>query len=239
MASNLKTFSRSIRLRAEQFQTGEFLSQHLAEAAVRIRTELIQSGEAPPSWRTNVDGVWDAPEAGVKPDGFILYRFNILGIAAAYALEGCQKRSPVRSGKYRKSWAIVVDGRVFEGDLSEIPYDATVHIINPMPYARKIDLGSMKKMSVPPGIVEAVRQLTRRKFPTLDVWRVFLPIPAGNFPDTPYVLKTNGNRIVAAKNSRSSVFRSGGTHLKRRNLAGSAMTYPALEITQRLHKSVS
>lgn len=196
------------------------LSHVLASAARKARDELISSGQASPSYTTFVDGRRGASEDTVRLDGAILYKFNLLGLAATFAITYCIARSPVDSGDYRKAWFIAVDGKPYLFDLSDIPAGSEVIVSNPMPYARKIDVGGMN-MSVPPGIVEEARQQTRRKFPTLTVSRAFLSLPAGNYPvpsgtEVPWILR--GRSKTSRKDSK----------------AGQAVTYPGLVISERI-----
>lgn len=212
MASG-RAVARSIRLFADQTLSPAALSSHLAATAVQRRDALIARGDAPSVYATYVDGRQGVPETAVRPDGRIVYRFNVLGLAATFALAYCTSRSPVRSGRYRRAWAVIVDGKPWRDDLNDVPAGAEIMIVNPEPYARKIDTGAMK-MSVPPGIIEGARQTTRRKFPTVNGARAFVKIPAGLLPGAPYTLKTTSGR-------------------RRDRQAGQQITYPALILTER------
>ncbi len=208
-----RSVARNIRLFRDQALSPAAQSARLAAVAIQVRDQAVRSGDAPPHWTTNVDGRQGAPESSVRPDGFILYKFNVMGLAAKAALQLCKERSPVRSGRYRDSWVVVVEGKPWNGDVADVPDGAEIMIVNPQPYARKIDTGAMKKMSVPPGIVEAVRQSVQRKFPTVNAARAFVTVPSGLLENAPYTLRRNGR----AKD----------------RTAGKAITYPALILTRR------
>lgn len=210
--SSAGVVARRVRVFADRTLSDAALSANLARIAVEKRTEVIARGDAPPSYTTYVDGRRGAPEASVRPDGAILYRFNLLGLAAAFAVSFCMTRSPVRSGRFRKSWAVVVDGRPWTADLNDIPGGSEVMVVNPQPYARKIESGAMK-MSVPPGIVESARLATRRRYPNLSVDTRYVNIPAGALLPAPWILRRNGGR----KDRR----------------AGQPVTYPALILSER------
>ena len=207
-----RSVARNIRLFRDQALSPAAQSAYLARVAINARDTAVRRGDAPPHWTTNVDGRQGAPESSVRPGGFILYRLNVMGLAAKAALQLCKERSPVRSGRYRDSWVVVVEGKPWTGDVSDVPDGKQVMIVNPQPYARKIDTGAMK-MSVPPGIVEAVRQSIQRKFPTVNAARAFVTVPSGLLDNAPYILRRNGR----AKD----------------RTAGKAITYPALILTRR------
>ncbi|GBR07492.1 hypothetical protein [Gluconobacter frateurii] len=207
-----RSVARNIRLFRDQALSPAAQSAYLARVAINARDTAVRRGDAPPHWTTNVDGRQGAPESSVRPDGFILYKFNVMGLAAKAALQLCKERSPVRSGRYRDSWVVVVEGKPWTDDVADVPEGKEVMIVNPQPYARKIDTGAMK-MSVPPGIVEAVRQSIQRKFPTVNAARAFVTVPSGLLDNAPYILRRNGR----AKD----------------RTAGKAITYPALILTRR------
>ncbi|MFT9291398.1 hypothetical protein [Gluconobacter oxydans] len=210
-----RSVARNIRLFRDQALSPAAQSARLAAVAIKARDQAVLSGDAPPHWVTIVDGRQGAPETSVQPDGFILYKFNVMGLAAQATLQLCKDRSPVRSGRYRDSWMVVVDGRPWAQDVADIPEGVSVMIVNPQPYARKIDTGAMKNMSVPPGIVDAVRKLVQRKFPTVNTARAFVTIPSGLVKNAPYVLRRSKGR------SKSRA-------------AGTSMTYPAMILTKRI-----
>lgn len=206
--------ARSVRLFADRTLSPSALSANLAATAIRTRADLVRRGDAPPAWTTYVDGRKGAAEASVRPDGAIVYRFNVLGLAAAFALSFVKARSPVASGRFRSAWAVVVDGKPYAGDLNDIPATASIMIVNPMPYARKVEVGAMS-MTVPPGIVEGARLAVRRQYPTLAIDSIYANIPSGLFRGAPWILKN------AAKSRRKD------------RRAGQPITYPALLIGER------
>lgn len=207
----MTTVRRSVALLLDNAIGPAAISARLAQHARTTRDALIAKGEAPPIFETFVDGRQGAREEEVRPEGAILYRFNVLGLAAAFALAYARERSPRLSGEYRASWFVIVDGRPYGGDLAEIPGDATVMVTNHSPYHRKIDTGGQR--GIGKGIVEATRQAVRIRWPALMVDRAFVEIPGG------YVLK--GRR------------RRKGRRLRASARAGAVMSYPAVLIRAR------
>lgn len=230
--------ARTVRLFRDRTLSPEALSSVLAGAARRIRDGLIESGEASRTFRTFVDGREGAIEESVRPDGAIVYRFAAIGEAAAFCLAFCMARSPRDSGAYRNAWIVAVNGRPWTADLNEIPAGAEVMVVNPMPYARKIDAGAMR-MRVPPGIVEAARQAGRRAYPALDFERAFVTISAsiGAPPgvEVPYILRGHAHLGRVQQSRRSSAFRKGHIFRAPRSdtAKGQELTYPALIISPR------
>lgn len=198
------------------------------------RDRLIASGEASTQWVRSVNDIRGAPETDLRVGGSIAYNFGRIAEAATFALDLCRSRSPVASGDYRNAWTVMVDGKIWSKDFEDLPFGSEVTIVNPAPYARKIDVGAMPKMSVAPGIVEAVRQAVYRKFPGMTVWRKFINLSgsAGGF-HAPYLLKDGASRRLAKRDMRSSAYRRGQEYLARRkDLApGQPVTYPAIIIS--------
>ncbi len=196
--------ARTVRVFADRTLSPAALSLHLATEARRLRDDLVATGQAPASWRTFVDGRESAAETTARR--VIEYKFSLLTQAVGFALGYCIARSPVQSGRFRKSWFVAVNGLRWGSDLTAIPASAEVMVTNDQPYARKIDVGAMR-MRVPPGIVEAARQAVQRAYPSIKAERSFLLLPSG------YVLKRHGGR--------------------RDTRAGQALTYPALILSPR------
>lgn len=217
--------ARTIRLFRDTTMSPAAQVKLLATTARRVRDDLIASGEASPTYRSFVDGLEGASEDTVKPDGSITYVFSGLGAAALEAVVYLTARSPRDSGDFRRAWVVVVDGRVWVGNLEDIPPRSTVMVLNPLPYSRKVETGAMR-MSTAPGIIEAALQNIRRRFPRLDFQKQFVRIPPGRiqipnrFGPVPYILKGRQRRAARGR---------------RRDLqAGAELTYPALVITERL-----
>ena len=233
--------SRSIRLFINDNLTPQAQSRALANFARQDVARLQREGRAALSFTVFVDGRENAALESVRPDGRIVYRFNGLSEAIAFALGFVLARSPVLSGAYRKSWFVLVNGLLWRRDFEDIPTGAEVAIVNTQPYHRKIDMGSQgigkigievanrrkagtsRKRGVYVSIVEAARQETMKRFPGVFAERVFLELPSGPAP-APYALRggmVNPGRVGAPRSGR---FRAGMRFSK----AGELMTYPAL-----------
>lgn len=203
-----------------------------------FRDAAISSGSAPPTFRTYVDGKKGVmEEAASLHGGVVVYKFSSLAQAANWALTECQKRSPVSSGNFRKSWALLVNGKIWPA-LDDIPQSSEVWIVNTAPYSRKIEVGGMK-IRVPPGIVESVRQSVQRKFPAVAVTRAFKPITGGRDArgnPVPYILKQAGiasgisyDKKAKSWNRKHPAYKSSRSDRQ----AGEQLLYPTLILTEK------
>ena len=236
--------SRSIRLFINDNLTPQAQSRALANFARQDVARLQREGRAALSYTVFVDGRENAPLESVRPDGRIVYRFNGLSEAIAFALGFVIARSPELSGAYRKSWFVLVNGLLWRRDFQDIPSGAEVAIVNTQPYHRKIDMGSQgtgrigrevanrrkagttRKRGVYVSIVEAARQETMRRFPGVFAERVFLELPSGPAP-APYTLKGGLVRLGQMSKMRKGKF-AGRLVGSKFSKAGEQMTYPAL-----------
>lgn len=147
MARSAVRWSTIMREQLTLQVSGGASTQGLQAAVARqsrlIRDTAIQQGRASPVFLTKVDGKRNAAEETVNlAGGTITYVFSQLAQAANWALDECRKRSPVRSGAFRRSWAVLVDGKLWDTAPATIPMGSEVWIVNTMPYARKIEVGS-------------------------------------------------------------------------------------------------
>ena len=158
----------------------EAIAAALAAAAKAALADAQAAGELPPDVARFVNGpaglVEGMPEESVVPPGPIVYVADWLPAAAAYALEFARARSPVRSGRYRDSWFLMVGGARVE----QPPPDATeVVLTNDQPYSRKIELGAIQT-SVPPGVVEDTAAAVLDRFGgAVDAERQFVTLASG------------------------------------------------------------
>lgn len=134
----------------------------IAEAAGRTIADVSrQNGQEPAA--VIVDGRPGAPLASVDPDrGVIIARFTSLGAVLAWIQEQLVIHSPVRSGRYAASHTWLADGALI--DVEHPPRDAAVFIVlNTVPYARKIEQGTMT-MRLPGHVYDAVAVMAQRRF---------------------------------------------------------------------------
>ncbi|WP_434603813.1 hypothetical protein [Acetobacter oryzoeni] len=203
------------------------------------RDDLIQSGAAASQYVQRVDGKLGAPEEAAKFNGgSVTYLFNTLGEATVWALEELRKRSPVHSGAFRKSWAILVNGKGWTDAPGKVPMGSEVRIVNTMPYARKIEVGG-QRISVPPGIVEGVRRPLMRRFKGIRAQRLFKPVDKGRDArgdPVPYILKQAGIASgISWDKEKKKWTQKHAAYVSRRadRQGGEQMLYPMLVLTER------
>lgn len=236
--ASASTVARTISLFADRTLSPEALSRHLAVAARQARDDAIATGDAPASYETIVDGRHGVREEAVRPDGVIVYRFNLIGLAAMRALEAARALSPRDSGDYARAWMIAVNGKPWPEDaLLDIPAGAEVMLVNSLPYARKINVGAMPRMTVEPGILRRVRQRVRAAFQTIEAFETMVMLTnafAFGTYQVPYVLR--GRQRSFAVKHIAHIRANGGRSVAtaRKDLTrGQQMTYPALSIEVR------
>jgi hypothetical protein len=171
------TVRRQVDLLISGALSPQSIAALFATEARRQRDDAISRGDAPPAFDTYTDGVKGQREEAVKLGGSVVYAFNLLPPAVSYAYSFAIARSPVKSGRYRQNWIVAVNGQNYTGDLEHIPSDATVLLVNIVPYARKLDVGHGRKVTIASHLTEDTRQATRRRFPNIDCERIFVNLP--------------------------------------------------------------
>lgn len=211
--------------------TGPAVVEFHARTAKRLLGEFMAKQSAKPMVTLEVDHRPARSETEVKPFGLIVYRFSRMQEVVSYAMKELVRLSPVggkgdeHPGLYRRSWVMLVNGEKTTS-LKNIQIGATVTIVNPLPYARKIHTGA-KGFEVHAGIVEKVRQLIFLKYRRMfDVEIEFISLSGG------YILQGFGTQRLAKTNRMSSAFRKNQRllSLRRDTSRGAEMKYPALVI---------
>lgn len=186
--SGSRAFRQQVNLIVNRRLSPEAISARLAEFAKQELARHIQGG-ASPEYQRFVDGKRGAPEERVKPNGIIVYRFNLMAIAARMALEELRKRSPrglttdrrrMFRPAYIDSFFLGLNGtfvlaRNFNprtaGDLSNVV------IGNTAPYSRKANVqfvGNKRlNYSIEPQFFRAAARVVQARFPNLEVKDVY------------------------------------------------------------------
>ena len=156
---------RDIRVTFPDLFTPKERSQTLASFARQALKEGIEQnrmvlGNEPPH-QTYVDGRLGASEDTVKPDGRIIYEFELMEELFTWIDEQLFTHSPWRTGQYTRSHVMVVDGNI--ADLTAIAgFRDEVFFANAQPYARKIERGLSPQ--APDGVYQVIAKMASTRF---------------------------------------------------------------------------
>lgn len=137
-----------------------FARQELAKAQNTNRQAL---GYEPPH-ETFVDGARGGAVETVKPDGTILFAFDLINDLFAWIGEQLVIHAPVLTGQFQRSFRFYADGREVDPG-ADVPVAREYVFLNVQPYARKIERGHSDQ--APNGVFEAVAALARGRFGNL------------------------------------------------------------------------
>lgn len=165
VTTRIEPIERSIMLAIREGEPPAERGRRLAGYARKALAEAQEinrraTGVVPPH-ETYVDGRLGAPLESVKPDGVIVFEFDLLNDLFDWIGEMLVKHSPVLTGRYQGSHAFYADGvEIAPG--AEVPPAEEYVFLNLQPYARKIERGLSKQ--APDGVYEAVTVLARQRF---------------------------------------------------------------------------
>ncbi|WP_428031492.1 hypothetical protein [Ancylobacter sp.] len=130
-------------------------------------TNRRATGRVPPH-ETFVDGRKGAPLESVKPDGVIVFEFDLLNDLFEWIAEMLVRHSPVLTGEYQDSHVFFADGVAVEPGGALPPAEEYV-FVSTVPYARKIERGLSPQ--APDGVYEAVAAMAKARFGNLATIR--------------------------------------------------------------------
>lgn len=147
----------------------EFATEALADAE---STDARALGHVP-QHQTFVDGVEGAAVDTVRPDGVIIFEFQLLEDVFAWIDDQLIQNSPIGSsgdkhaGLYQKSHIFFADGVEADPRSSPPPQASEYVFLNAQPYARKIeghDGVKPESSQAPEGVFESVAKLASDRF---------------------------------------------------------------------------
>jgi hypothetical protein len=189
-------FDHEIRMASAGFDP-EAINKALADFA-RAELRKAQTAGASRTYQLYVNGRPAASEYEVVAPGPIVYQFSLWSEIIAYALSELQRRSPVRSGRFRNSFIVLVDGKTFD-PARDVPATSEVIITNFQPYIRKAEAGLLgtKRFAIFDGTKRALARRFgnegRSSFGYLFETK-WLNIANGVHPQIPYILKRSAGR---------------------------------------------
>ena len=174
-----------------------------AELAAFAREQLTEAEKInadalgfTPQHTVAVDGVAGASEDRVRPDGVIVYTFDLMPNVFGWITAELEAFAPVQSGRFRRSFAFFVDG-ILTDVTCEIPEGREFVFLSSVAYAGKIEgeHGAPESRQAPNGVFEAVAALARMRYPQLDIsfsYRAPFGALAASIKDTPAITITLG-----------------------------------------------
>lgn len=121
-------------------------------------------GYVPPH-ETYVDGSRRTDVEGVRPDGTIVFEFDLVNDVFEYIGSLLVKHSPYKSGAYAGSHAFYIDGAEYSAGDNIPPSWNEAAFVNTQPYARKIERGQSPQ--APEGVYESVAHMASSRFGNL------------------------------------------------------------------------
>ena len=149
--------------------------QHLINVARKGHARIMADAQArglDPQWEAYANTPGNSNLDSVKLPGPIVYKYRYVGDIVQTALLMLQKASPVRSGRYAKSHTIFVNGAPVAQAPKVLRHGESVMIANPVPYARRLEIGKTEKgrdfiIQVPNRIYERVAKALVSKYRNL------------------------------------------------------------------------
>ncbi|WP_370193291.1 MULTISPECIES: hypothetical protein [Aurantimonas] len=167
--SRLDPFAREFTAMIDDLASPEARTKRLAdvardEIAVADAINRRAVGSDVPR-KVFVDGREGAPLMSVKPGGMVFAEWEFVGQAIGFIWGSLMAASPTRSGRYRASHLLIIDG-IEHNDPASVPetFEEAV-FINSQPYARKIERGLSRQ--APDGVFQTVAAVSNRRFGNL------------------------------------------------------------------------
>lgn len=232
--AGLEAFDQELRLATASLDPDEVRGA-LAAFARKSLADVIQEGRGSPRHERFVNGRRGAMEETVQLPGPIVYEFSLWEPIITFALDELQRRSPVKSGKFRKSFIVMASQKIVT-DFDAIGPDEEVIITNFQPYIRKAEGGML---GVPRySIFDGTKRSLARRFGNdgrnSAAFRFdtrWLNIGSGVHPEIPYVLKGGYARSRARWLRNPSKNRT-PLHRRKDRDSGTPISYPAIIINQ-------
>lgn len=150
-------FAADLSPEAQSKALASFAREGLAEAQAQNRAVL---GVVPPH-ESYVDGTRSEALETVRPNGVIVFEFEMLTDIFAWIGKALVEASPVKSGRYADSHLFLADGVIVPPG-AQVPQATEYAFVNSQPYARKIDRGLSDQ--APDGVYQVVAAMAQRRF---------------------------------------------------------------------------
>lgn len=227
MASKaLQAIRRTITVdwpKAAEEDARRFLVRTARAGHARIMAEQTARGGFPPDWEAYANRPGQTDLDNVILPGPIVFRYRYLRELIAFALDELRRASPVLSGAYRDSHTLYINGIATAAIPATLSAGDDIMIANPVPYARRIEVGLKEDgrpfvVQVEPRIYERVmkRVLQPRFRRVAKLTHAYALLPDA------YVIKGRLPSHYIAK---------GGVRRRRRQEVGKPVRSPAIVIS--------
>jgi hypothetical protein len=136
-----------------------FAREKLREGEEQNRQKLGQT----PSHTTTVDGVKEAPLETVRPNGIIVFEFDLVFDLLGWIAGQLAIHSPIRTGEFLRSHALFADGTEVADPAKPPPAQEYVFLSLDKPgKVRSLERGHSRQ--APNGVYEVVAELAQRRF---------------------------------------------------------------------------
>jgi len=142
---------------AQSAKLAQFAREQYIEAQVSNRAAF---GSEPRS-QTLVDGVLTDNIDKVRPNGSIVFEFDLFAELLSFIDLLLTQFSPVRSGAYKRSHVLFADGIEIDTK-ADLPDAREFIYLNTQPYARKIERGHSDQ--APDGVYHVTAAMASRRF---------------------------------------------------------------------------
>lgn len=207
-----------------QAQAKDLLIRTAQAGHERIMREQAMRAGFIPEWEAYANSPGNTNLQSVRLPGPIVYKYRYLRELVVTAIRELQAISPVDSGRYRNSHTLYINGQPQALGYANIKSGDEVWITNPVPYARRLEVGKTQTgrdflISVPNRIYERMaKQILPRRFRNTAAFEFgYVTLPGawkikGRLPPT-YPIGVNGTK-----------------HRKRRQNIGEPVRAPAIFI---------
>ena len=178
--------------------------------AVAAANAAVMLANKPAKVTRYVDGNPQATDDAIKLTSLVIFQYVYMQEIVAFALATLKEKSPVggagdtHPGLYRDSHMVFLDGKKVD-DVSSWQPGQTIHNSNPVPYARRIEVGGFT-MNVPGHVYEDTAQILAGKYSnTASIKFIYMPVSFGSIAD--YAQSTAGQASATRRGGSPKALR--------------------------------
>lgn len=199
MRTRVEMFDQSII--ADVMDSPTVRANFARERLVEAKTQNMRVLGRAPTHTTFVDGMPSDDLEKVRPDGRIVFDFDIGTGVVQWIDQALEEASPVKNGKYQRSHAIYADGVEVANVMAAEGADEVV-ILPLVPYARKIE-GAGKRppqsSRAPNGVYQVVAVMAARRYGNMASIKFTYMNPIGGASDLAKWAGANAGKRRGAK----------------------------------------